>query len=341
MFNKKLGPAQNSLHLHITEITFKNQMEGRVLEAMILANTSEMSHEEWLQARRKGIGGSDAAAIAGLNKWKSPVAVYLEKIGQAPEESVNSEAAYWGTMLEDVVAQEFAKRTGLKVRRKNAILQHPEYPFMLANVDRLIVGEKAGLECKTASEYLKEEWKDDEVPAPYLIQCQHYMAVTGFDSWWIAVLIGGNKFIYKKIERDEEIIQYLIQIESDFWNHHVLKKNPPMFDGSNASSELLKTLYPAAKFDEEIELPSDASELITKYEQAKQEEAEAAARRMEAENQLKAMLGDYEKAFAGERIVTWKNVCSSRVDTKLLKSKYPEIYQEVAKESISRRFTIK
>jgi putative phage-type endonuclease len=307
----------------------------------ILASTKGLDRATWLEMRKNGLGGSDAAAIAGLNKWKSPVAVYLEKIGQAPEEKVNSEAAYWGTMLEDVVAQEFSKRTGLKVRRKNAILQHPEYPFMLANVDRLIVGEKAGLECKTASEYLKEEWKGDEVPTQYLIQCQHYMAVTGFDSWWIAVLIGGNKFVYKKIERDEDIIQYLIQIESDFWNNHVLKKNPPMFDGSDASSELLKALYPTAKFDEEIELPPDASELIAKYEQAKQEEAEAAERRKEAENQLKAMLGDYEKGFVGERIITWKNVRSSRVDTKLLKEKYPEIYREVAKETISRRFGIK
>jgi putative phage-type endonuclease len=311
------------------------------MKPIILAETANMDHLEWLRLRQKGIGGSDAAAIAGLNKWKSPVAVYLEKIGQAPEENVSSEAAYWGTVLEDVVAQEFSKRTGLKARRRNAILQHPEHSFMLANVDRLIVGEKAGLECKTASEYLKEEWKDDEVPAQYLIQCQHYMAVTGFGAWWIAVLIGGNKFIYKKIERDEEIIQYLIQIESDFWNNHVLKKNPPMFDGSDASSDLLKALYPTAKFDEEIELPPHAADLIAKYEQAKQEEAEAAERRKEAENQLKAMLGDYERAFAGDRIVTWKNVRSSRVDTKLLKEKYPEIYQEVAKESISRRFSIK
>ncbi|OPX04931.1 YqaJ viral recombinase family protein [Geobacillus sp. LEMMY01] len=311
------------------------------MEAVILANTNEMSHEEWLQARRKGIGGSDAAAIAGLNKWKSPVAVYLEKIGQAPEENVNSEAAYWGTILEDIVAQEFSRRTGLKVRRRNAILRHPEYPFMIANVDRLIVGRKEGLECKTASEHLKDEWKNDEVPAQYLIQCQHYMAITGFDSWWVAVLIGGNKFIYKKIERDEEIIQYLIEIELNFWNNHVLKKNPPMFDGSDASSELLKALYPTAKFDEEIELPPDASDLIAKYEQAKQEEAEAAERRKEAENQLKAMLGDYERAFAGDRVVTWKNIVSHRVDVKLLKAKYPEIYQEVAKESISRRFSIK
>jgi putative phage-type endonuclease len=311
------------------------------MQATVLATTTEMNRQEWLKARKKGIGGSDAAAIAGLNKWKSPVAVYLDKIGQAVDGDSSNEAAYFGSILEDIVAQEFSKRTGLKVRRRNAILQNPEHPFMLANVDRLIVGRKEGLECKTASEYLKEEWKDDEVPAQYLIQCQHYMAVTGYEAWWIAVLIGGNKFIYKKIERDEEIIQYLIQIESEFWNNHVLKKNPPMFDGSDASRDLLKAIYPTAKFDDEIELPTDATELIAKYEQAKQEEAEAAERRKEAENQLKAMLGDYERAFAGDRVVTWKNVRSSRVDTKLLKAKYPEIYQEVAKESISRRFSIR
>ncbi|KDE46312.1 hypothetical protein DI43_15375 [Geobacillus sp. CAMR12739] len=310
------------------------------MKPIILAETANMDHLEWLRLRQKGIGGSDAAAIAGLNKYKSPIQVYYEKV-EGVKESDPSEAAYWGTILEDIVAQEFSRRTGLKVRRRNAILCHPEYPFMIANVDRLVVGKDAGLECKTASEYLKEEWKDDEVPAQYLIQCQHYMAVTGYDAWWIAVLIGGNKFIYKKIERDEEIIQYLVQIESDFWNNHVLKKNPPMFDGSDASSDLLKALYPTAKFDKEIELPPTAQELIAKYEQAKQEEEEAATRRKEAENQLKAMLGEYEKAFAGERIITWKNVVSHRVDTKLLKAKYPQIYQEVAKESISRRFFIK
>mgnify|MGYP001478943616 FL=1 len=127
----------------------------------------------------------------------------------------------------------------------------------------------------------------------------------------------------------------------DFWNNHVLKKNPPMFDGSEASSDLLKALYPTAKFDEEIQLPSGAFELIAKYEQAKQEEIEAAERRKEAENQLKAMLGEYERAFAGDRVVTWKNIVTHRVDTKLLKAKYPDIYQEVTKESISRRFAIK
>lgn len=312
------------------------------MQASILTMTDQMNRQEWLNARRKGIGGSDAAAIAGLSKWKSPVAVYLEKIGQASTEDLQSDTAYFGTILEDVVAQEFAKRSGLKVRKRNAILQHPEHSFMLANVDRLIVGTKEGLECKTASEYLKSEWEGEEIPAPYLIQCQHYMAVTGFAAWWIAVLIGGNKFVYKRIERDEELIQYLIQIELDFWNGHVEKQIPPAFDGSEASSELLKSLYPIGQYTtEEIELPHEALELTKRYKELKEQEQDIVLQRKEAENQLKAMLGDHEQAYAGERKITWKTVYSSRVNSKLLKEKYPNIYEEVTTESVSRRFGIK
>lgn len=311
------------------------------MQATVLTTTTEMNRQEWLKARKKGIGGSDASAIAGLNKWKSPVAVYLDKIGQTPHEDINSESAYFGTVLEDVVAQEFSKRTGLKVRRRNAILQHPEHPFMLANVDRLIVGKKEGLECKTASEYLKEEWKDDEVPAQYLIQCQHYMAVTGYQAWWIAVLIGGNKFVYKKVERDEDIIQYLIQIESDFWNNHVLKEEPPMFDGSDASSDLLKALYPEAVPETEIELPPDANSLVSALDQVSSEIKELETQKKEYENQLKAMMGENEKAYAGERVITWKSVSSNRFDSKRFSIEHPELYKQYVKASNYRRFAIK
>src|SRR5690554_2691682 len=168
---------------------------------VIAANTLDMTREQWLEERRKGIGGSDAAAIAGLSRYRSPIQVYMDKLGliEPPEEN---EAMYWGRKLEDIVAEEFSIRTGLKVRRRNAILQHPEYPFMLANVDRLIVGKNEGLECKTTSAYRADEWKDDGIPWEYAIQCYHYMAVTGYKAWWIAALIGGNQFIYKRIERD-------------------------------------------------------------------------------------------------------------------------------------------
>ena len=167
------------------------------MQAKVLANTLHMDRKAWLEARKQGLGGSDVATIAGLSKWKSQVQVFLEKTQAIEQEDVQSEVAYFGNVLEEVVAQEFAKRTGLKVQRRNAILQHPAYPWMLANVDRLIVGERIGLECKTASEYLKKNGRMKKYPVTYL-QCQHYMAVTGYEAWWIAVLIGGNKFVYKR-----------------------------------------------------------------------------------------------------------------------------------------------
>lgn len=311
------------------------------MQAQVLTLTTDMSHEKWLQARRNGIGGSDAASIAGLNKWKSPVGVYLDKLGQSPEEDTTSEAAYWGNMLEEIVAQEFSKRTGLKVRKRNAILKHPKHPFMLANVDRLVVGEKTGLECKTASEYLRDQWKDEEIPASYLLQCQHYMAVTGYKNWYIAVLIGGNKFIYKKVERDEELIEYLIDIESTFWNDHVLKEIPPEFDGSEASVDLLKALYPESVPESEISLSPDTNTFVDALEQVNIEIKHLETQKKEYENKIKAVMGEHEKAVARDRLITWKTVTTNRFDSKSFQKEYPELYNKYSKTTNYRRFAMK
>lgn len=308
--------------------------------AQVYMPTENMTEEQWLEARRAGIGGSDAAAIAGLSKWKTSMSVYLDKVGQAPKEGSSGEAAYWGNILEETVAREFSKRTGKKVRRRKAILQHPDYPFMLANVDRLIVGEQVGLECKTASEYLKNEWDGEEVPDSYLVQCQHYMAVTGFKAWWIAVLIGGNKFVYKKVERDEELIKYLIQVEKEFWENHVLNEIPPMFDGSEASTELLTHMYPVGLEDEK-ELPLAANGLIERYKEAKAEEKKAKEQLKEAENQLKGMLGEYETGNASNVRVIWKTVTAIRFDKKAFAAEHPELFEKFTKPSTHRRFSVK
>lgn len=310
------------------------------MQANVLARTLNMDREAWLQLRNQGLGGSDAAAIAGLSKWKSPVAVYLEKTGQIePEEA--GEAAYFGNKLEALVAEEFTLRTGLKVRRRNALLQHPEHPFMLANIDREVVGQKVGLECKTASAYLKDLWEGEEVPIQYLLQCQHYMAVTGYEAWYIAVLIGGNTFVYKRIERDEELIAQLIGIEKDFWENHVLAGIPPLLDGSEASGELLKKLHPMAEEGTETELPLEADDLLEQLGTAKDEEKAASERVKEIENRLKAMLGEHEAGMARHFQVTWKNVGRTTVDTKALKAEHPDIYEKFAKQSHSRRFSVK
>ncbi|TCJ87988.1 UNVERIFIED_ORG: putative phage-type endonuclease [Anoxybacillus amylolyticus] len=310
------------------------------MKPIILAETANMDHLEWLRLRQKGIGGSDAAAIAGLNKYKSPIQVYYEKV-EGVKESVPSEAAYWGTILEDIVAQEFSRRTGLKVRRRNAILRHPEYPFMIANIDRLVVGEDAGLECKTASEYLKDEWVEGEkIPDQYFIQCQHYMAVTGRSRWYIAVLIGGNKFRWDVIERDEGIIRYLIEIESEFWQR-VIEKRPPEVDGSEASTNLLNLLYPVESVvDDEAELPREVEALIAELEAVNAEIKQKSERKAEIENKIKALLGERERGRTSEYVVKWSVVNSNRFDSKRFAKEHPDLYQQYIQTSTYRRFSI-
>lgn len=309
------------------------------MSAQVLTDTRNMTHIEWLDSRRKGIGGSDVAAIAGLNPWKSPMRVFLEKTGQVLDDEAG-EAAYWGTKLEAIVAEEFAERTGLKVRRRNAILQHPGYPWMLANVDRLIIGQNVGLEVKTASAYKTGDWEQDSLPDQYMLQIQHYMAVTGYKQWWIAVLIGGNKFMSKLVERDEDIIRYLIQIESDFWNNHVIPNVPPAFDGSQDATDLLRSKYPVGR-PTVIDLPSDAEWLIKQYEVAAEDEKEAKDRKEAAANQLKSLLGENETGLVNGRQVTWKRFEASRFDSKSLQADMPDVYGKYLKKSESQRFAIK
>jgi putative phage-type endonuclease len=309
--------------------------------AQILVATKEMTRDEWLDWRKHGIGGSDASAVAGLNPYKSPVQVYLEKIGDMEIEEAG-ESAYWGTMLEDMVAQEFSKRTGMKVQRKNAILQHPEYQHMIANIDRLIVGEdKPGiLECKTANAWSGKDWEEGKIPPQYIIQVQHYLAVTGYEYAYIAALVGGQKFFYYKIDRDQELIDYLVKIESVFWQM-VQDRMPPEVDGSEASSDLLKKLYPIAEDRKEIDMPAEASLLLDAYEQVKAEIKELEQRKDELENKLKAMMADAEIGKAGKRIVEWKNVNANRFDSKSFQKDMPGLYENYVKLSPYRKFSIK
>src|SRR6056297_2040778 len=168
----------------------------------------EEHSEQWHKNRKLGLGGSDAAAAIGLNKWKSSYDLWLEKTGQI-ENNVDNERMYWGTVLEDVVAKEFTSRTGKKVRKTNKMYFSEEHPFMLANIDRKVVGESAILECKTTSAYNNKAWQDGEVPESYLVQVMHYLAVTGYERAYIAVLIGGQRFEYTSVERDEELIEMI------------------------------------------------------------------------------------------------------------------------------------
>ncbi|CUO84691.1 YqaJ viral recombinase family protein [Clostridium paraputrificum] len=299
-----------------------------------------MNKLEWLKERQKGIGGSDVGAILGVNKYKTPFEVYLNKTEPITEIGEQSESAYWGDQFEEVVAKEFEKRTGKKVRRDRKHYQHKDYPFMVANIDRRVVGENAILECKTANQYLANEWQDDEIPASYLLQVQHYLSVTGAEVGYIAVLIGGQKFIWKEVQRDEELIQMIIKAEKSFWKK-VEDKTPPSLDGSSAAEKYLKEKYKEVEEGKSIELGFEYKEKIKNYLDMKEQLKNFESQVKEQENQIKFEIGEAEYAYAPGYSLSWKKVSSNRVDTKKLKAEYPEIYTKVVKESISRKFNVK
>lgn len=305
----------------------------------VLVRTTDMDHSEWLKWRKKGIGGSDAAAIAGLNPWKSPIAVYLDKIGET-EPIEDNERMRIGRDLEDYVAKRFVEATGMKVRRRNAILQHSEYPFMLANVDRLIVGKKEGLECKVTNSYAKKEW-EDEIPIYYEIQCHHYMAVTGYKAWWIACLIGNEKFVYKRIERDEEVIKNLIKIEREFWENYVIPRQMPAPDGSDAATEIIKKMYPNSNPEQVIKLPKSYESKLQRLDEIKELISKLDKEKKQLEQEIQVKMGENEIAIIGDRRVTWKTIHSNRFDSKRFKQDYPDLYKKYTNETSYRKFQIK
>ena len=299
------------------------------MTAIELAKTLDMPREQWLELRKKGIGGSDSAAVVGLDRYRSAFDVYADKLGLRPEIPDN-EAMRQGRDLEQYVAERFMEATGKKVRRRNAMLQHPEYPFMIADIDRWVIGENAGLECKTTSVLNRTKFSQGEFPPNYYVQCTHYMAVTGADRWYLAVLVLNKAFYVFTIERDEAEIQALIDAEKDFWENHVLKQIPPAPDGSESTSEIIKQLFPEAKegftaslygYEDKIQayldLDAQIKELEKKKEAIKQE--------------LQMAIDEAEIGRAQGYIVEWKNQVRQTLDTQWLKKEQAEIYQQYLK----------
>jgi putative phage-type endonuclease len=308
----------------------------------ILTSTENMSNEEWHSYRNKGIGGSDVSVICGINKYKSIVELWMEKTNQI-EVKQAGEAAYWGNIMEPLIRTEFTNRTNIDVSIVKAILQHPIHNFMLANLDGIINDSIVGeciFEAKTASVYKQDDWMDDKIPEEYMLQIQHYMAVTGYNRTFITVLIGGNKFEYKLIERDDELIEMIIKLEEDFWNH-VLNNTPPPLDGSEASTKLLNQLYPNSKETLKKSLPDEAIDLIMQYSDSKEKESQSSEKKDEAANKLKALLGDFECGVINDKTITWKSVTSEKFDTKKFQIDNPELYKNYLLKSSCRRFSIK
>lgn len=304
-----------------------------------VVSTLKLDRKEWLKYRKQGIGGSDAGAVCGLNPYRTAMQVYQDKISEETEEVDDNEAMRQGRAFEDYVARRFMEATGKRVRRANTMFYDEKNPFMLADVDRMVVGENAGLECKTASPYMADKWKDGNIPLSYQIQCYHYMSVCNADAWYIAVVIYGREFKYYKIERDEAVIADLIQIEKTFWENHVLKRELPDPDGTKLADSVIAEYYkdsvadtiPLTGFNEKLERRQELAELIGRMEMEKKK----------IEQELKLYLGENERAENEQFTVSWKSVQSSRVDEKRLKEEEPEIYEKYKKSISSRRLTVK
>jgi putative phage-type endonuclease len=227
----------------------KNVRLVRPRPALRLIDTKDLNREEWLTVRKGGVGSSDAAAAVGLNPYKSQLELWLEKTGRdanLPKTDPNDETSpmYWGILLEPIVAAHYTKRTGNKVRRINAVLQHPEHPWMLANIDREVVGaaDVQILECKTAGLNGARLWKEG-VPEYIQLQVMHQLAVTGKHAADVAVLICGQELQVHRIERDETMISQLIALEAQFWKDVELEEAPKA-DGSDSADVALRALYP-------------------------------------------------------------------------------------------------
>lgn len=296
-----------------------------------------MNREEWRKLRKQGIGGSDAGAVIGLNRYKTAFDVYADKLGLVPEMPDN-EAMRQGRDLEEYVAQRFTEKTGLKVKKHEEFIRNSEYPFAFANVDRLIEGENAGLECKTANSLSLKRYKNGEYPEEYYCQCMHYMAVTGFDKWYLAVLIFGTEFKIFEIKRDEEEIKSLMQAEQSFWENNIQKRKPPAPMGTEQNDRTINELYPYSNAATII-LPSE--KLIKEREEKVKLIKKLEQDKAKIEQEIKLMLGENEAAEGNNYIVTWKSQSRQTFDYKRFAEETDIDLSEYIKTSTYRVLKIK
>ena len=295
--------------------------------ALQLVDTKKLDRSQWLAVRKGGIGSSDAAAAVGLCPYKSPLELWMEKTGRTPAEVAPpgmDDPRYWGTLLEPYVAVAYSQKTDRKVRRCNAVLQHPTFPFMLANIDREIVGdpEVRILECKTAGEFGSRLWKDG-VPEYVQLQVQHQLAVTGHDAADVAVLLCGQALEIHRIQRDEELIARLILLECRFWEY-VTNDTPPPADGSESSGRALRQLFSGN--DTSLDFTEDEG-LSAAFDALAGLKAELEAREQEAERlkqTLQQAMGDASKAVFANGVVTFRRSKDAQVlDTRQLAADHP------------------
>lgn len=297
----------------------------------------EMSRELWLELRCKSIGGSDAAAIIGLSAYSSPYSVWADKTGRLPDKP-DSEAMRLGRDLEDYVARRWAEEAGKKVTRINRMIYHPDYPFAHADIDRWVQGENAGLECKTTSTLDVRQFKGVDFPTKYYAQCVHYMAITGAERWYLAVLVFGRGFFTYTLERDQAEIDALMDAERDFWIY-VAEDTPPAIDGSDATKDALQVIY-SETTDESRDL-FGREKLLDEYMTLKRQSKAIDVRIAEIENIIKSDLQDAERGSCGIFSISWKPQIRQTFQAKAFEQAYPDInLKPFYKQSSTRPFKI-
>lgn len=307
--------------------------------------------------RRSGIGGSDIAAILGLSPWSGPMDVWLEKIGQAAP-LVETERMRWGHLLEDPVAKEYARKKGRKVRnapttldpitnlRARVVRHSADKPWRMANVDRLTsdprdAGVRRGLECKTADRFAAADFGEedtDQVPVNYLLQCMWYMAVTGYDLWDLAVLIGGNTHRVYTITRDNELVERLFNAADEFWIVNVLQREPPPADGTDATRRYYESVKPKA--EDEIPMTDELYGLALHRANLDRQIKELTADKGLVENRIREVMPAKGIARRDNAKITWSTSVTRRLDTKALQAEEPDVAARFMRESEESRLTI-
>lgn len=293
---------------------------------------------EQIAERRNYIGASDAGAVLGLSSWKSPLEVWTEKTSKVEHEDIGDKMHIkLGNALEDFVARQFMDETGKKVQRVNKTLYHPKYPFIACNLDRIVLGEKVPLEIKTAGEFMAKEWKGEEAPPQYLCQVLHQMACTGAPYGYLAVLIGNRDFKWLKVERDEALIETIIQREVSFWNDFVVPKVMPHV--TKRDNEVLNKLF-AEAVEEVVALDDNARKIVESLNGLKADKKHLEGIIDLQENQLKAILGDKLGGTTGDYRVWWKPQSQERFDTTKFKKEHPEMVKDYIKTISFRKLSI-
>lgn len=293
-----------------------------------------VNRDEWLKQRSKGLGGSDAGAVMGLNPYKSAYSLWAEKTGQISNVVEENEAIRLGNDLEDYVAKRFAEQENKKIKRSSYCYQSKEFPFMRANVDRLIVGENSALECKTANPFKDGDYSNDIIPPTYYCQCLHYMAVCGFDRMYLAVLVFQKGFYTYVIDRGNEAVEAdiraLIKAESEFWKL-VEDGTAPDIDGSESTAQTLKQLH-----KDELKTVFDLTEYdekLDEIQELKEQQKELKTRQKTLENELKEILINCDYGQSSIYNVSAKVTTSNRFDTDKFKKENLKIYNSYKKET--------